>query len=728
MKLSGRSGMNRRFGRLSRQGTSEELPGLNEVAGDEIGQIPVVSVEDVDSTENEEKDTERKSKTAQEEAAERERAAQRQIMAIQELVDTERKYLKHLQICTVTIQGNLLKLQPPLPNLDGMYQHIDKVMDVSSRLLSILDQTDMKPSDPQYLEKLCSSFLLMSEDIEAAYKEYLANYNNITAIENNYKQKEAQWLEMVKVIKSSAPDVNASTLSFFLVMPVQRIARYPLLLQTIQKHTNTQHPAYSLLEHTAHTAVQLNCRINEYKRFREVADKYKKTETLTIKDKINRLSGHSIAKKTARLGQYIKHETGIVPKLKDEEFDALAGIFFVLEKGVTELHANMTAYLSHLQRFLSCSPEEADLDLDGEKVALFSKEITVALRLWIFPVYEIRLKNLVFKPLSSLQELMAGPRNLIRKRQDKLFDFERIEEKSSLSYDEQAIANTYKTINTLLLNELPTFNANALQLLWATLGAFSCLQKDLAMDMEQLTTSFTHQLPHTDLDNSAFWEWAESTVLEGARKLERLCQSVQDELNAPIVQPVVAWSEKRLKELIDKHGTEKIYQLTGPVVATRDLDLTMNKGELVAVISEMDTRGDRRRWLVDAGGPRGYVPASRLARYNHVAMPQPPASPVLNVTSSGPGTRRHSYTQGIQPVLTMSTPCFQVFAGYDFTAQSSHELSLRAGEPVRVVEPHDKRGNAEWSLVEARGQRGYVPSNYLAILPSVVASPTLPHL
>lgn len=153
------------------------------------------------------------------------------------------------------------------------------------------------------------------------------------------------------------PDVNASTLSFFLVTPVQRIARYPLLLQTIQKHTNTHHPAYSLLEHTAHTTVQLNRRINEYKRFREVgedltwaletftastpvccvnmfgywggwiifyrcvffstskADKYKKTETLTIKDKINRLSGHSIAKKTARLGQYIKHETGIVPKV-----------------------------------------------------------------------------------------------------------------------------------------------------------------------------------------------------------------------------------------------------------------------------------------------------------------------------------------------------------------------------------------------------------------------------
>lgn len=111
-----------------------------------------------------------------------------------------------------------------------------------------------------------------------------------------------------------------------------------------------------------------------------------------------------------------------------------------------------------------------------------------------FFLQETRLKSLVFRPLSSLHELMAGPHNLIRKRKDKLLDFEMIEEKGSLSYDEQAIANTYKTMNTLLLNELPQFNAKALQLLWTTLGAFSCLQKDLAMDMEQLATSFTHQV------------------------------------------------------------------------------------------------------------------------------------------------------------------------------------------------------------------------------------------
>lgn len=49
-----------------------------------------------------------------------------------------------------------------------------------------------------------NSFLSLSADIEAAYKEYLANYNNVTAVENGYKQKEALWNEIVKVVKNSA--------------------------------------------------------------------------------------------------------------------------------------------------------------------------------------------------------------------------------------------------------------------------------------------------------------------------------------------------------------------------------------------------------------------------------------------------------------------------------------------------------------------------------------------
>lgn len=67
-------------------------------------------------------------------------------------------------------------------------------------------------------------------------------------------------------------------------------------------------------------------------------------------------------------------------------------------------------------------------------------------------------------------------------------------------------------------------------------------------------------------------------------------------------QPLSPSSQRRLKQLTDKHGSGKIYQIMASVVGSRDLDLNLTKGELVAVISEADSRGDRRRWLVDAGG------------------------------------------------------------------------------------------------------------------------------
>lgn len=73
------------------------------------------------------------------------------------------------------------------------------------------------------------------------------------------------------------------------------------------------------------------------------------------------------------------------------------------------------------------------------------------------------------------------------------------------------------------------------------------------------------------------------------------------------MQPVNPCWEQRLKQLTERHSLEKIYRATAAVWGSRDLDLTLIKGELVAVVSERDSRGDRRRWLVDNGGRFKYL-------------------------------------------------------------------------------------------------------------------------
>lgn len=95
-----------------------------------------------------------------------------------------------------------------------------------------------------------------------------------------------------------------------------------------------------------------------------------------------------------------------------------------------------------------------------------------------------RLDRLVCQPLCSLSDMLVGPQQLVKKRLDKLLDYEEIQERKSemgsVTYDEEAAMNTYLAINALLLAELPRFNQVALQLLGQILCSLSALQRDLA--------------------------------------------------------------------------------------------------------------------------------------------------------------------------------------------------------------------------------------------------------
>ena len=56
-----------------------------------------------------------------------------------------------------------------------------------------------------------------------------------------------------------------------------------------------------------------------------------------------------------------------------------------------------------------------------------------------------------------------------------------------------------------------------------------------------------------------------------------------------------------------------------------------------------------------------------------------------------------------------------MYALYDFDGKNlTGTLSIKAGEPFKVIRKHDEKNNHEWWLVEARnGNSGYVPFNYL---------------
>lgn len=73
---------------------------------------------------------------------------------------------------------------------------------------------------------------------------------------------------------------------------------------------------------------------------------------------------------------------------------------------------------------------------------------------------------------------------MIKKRLDKLLDFERVEEKlldvGSVTYEEEAARHTYQALNSLIVAELPQFNHLVMQWLGQILRTFVVLQRDLA--------------------------------------------------------------------------------------------------------------------------------------------------------------------------------------------------------------------------------------------------------
>ncbi|XP_064885566.1 rho guanine nucleotide exchange factor 37 isoform X2 [Columba livia] len=604
-----------------------------------------------------------------------------QRLAVEELITTEASYVHNIQLCVSDIRAHLQKKQLPDLDLEGLFSNTDDILHVSKRFLKGLEAT----ATQEHEQLLCISALFQEfkEEMESVYKIYCASYEHALLLVESYRKDPRLQEEILETLNATVPHTGASDLSFFLVMPVQRVTKYPLLLGKILENTPPSASAYPALQAAVRAMAQVNANINEYKRRREVATKYNKAEHLTLRDRLARLNTHSIAKKTTRLSRLFMHEAGIVAKTEDREYDDLEEKFQCVVSSVAMLKDNVASYLGHLEKR--------------------------------------RLERLVCQPLCSLSDMLVGPQQLVKKRLDKLLDYEEIQERKSetgsVTYDEEAAMNTYLAINALLMTELPRFNQVALQLLGQILCSLSALQRDLAAQVLHRAEKELEQLPHGHVPLPSFWKMVEDTLQQSSTQLRTFCQTFETVTPSPVTQPLNPAEERKVLSLVSKHGPDKLYQVTSNVSGSKDLDLTLQRGQIVALLQSMDTKGNTSRWLVDAGGPRGFVPAGKLQPYCPVQSQQPGMQ--MPAPESSTERRRHSYAspEAPRPQVATFSPAFQVVSGFSFAARSPREVSLQAGQPVVVLEPHDKKGSKEWSLVEVNGQRGYVPSSYLVTVP-----------
>jgi hypothetical protein len=105
-------------------------------------------------------------------------------------------------------------------------------------------------------------------DILCSYLPYMADayfqYCNCRSQANKYLQSKSDLNKQFrKSLQNFQNNTHGLSLNGFLTKPIQRVTRYPLLIEKILKHTSIDHPDYQSTQEALDCARQLNERINK---------------------------------------------------------------------------------------------------------------------------------------------------------------------------------------------------------------------------------------------------------------------------------------------------------------------------------------------------------------------------------------------------------------------------------------------------------------------------------
>ncbi|XP_064807026.1 dynamin-binding protein isoform X1 [Oncorhynchus masou masou] len=571
------------------------------------------------------------------------RMLEKRSKVIEELLQTEKDYIKDLQMCVKEIIQPLQRKQVQNIDYDGLFGNINSVINLSRRLFKTLQDTD----------SIGNVFLDFKVELEEVYKIYCQNHDDAISLLEMYEKDESiqrhvlECLEKLRAVYRDWGKTNYINLGSFLIKPVQRVMRYPLLLMELLSATPESHHDRPLLAQALLSIKEINVNINEYKRRKDLVLKYRKGDEDTLIDKISKLSMHSIIKKSNRVSSHLKHLTGISPQIKDEAFDEAEKRFRLQERLIKSFIRDISLYLQHIRESASvkvlaaisfCDIYTDRSQLDPERFQRAHRSISDKQ----FPHFKERAEALVIFPLTQLLLMFAGPHKLIQKRFDKLLDYDNCKERAERLKDRrvqdelQAARNNYEALNAQLLDELPKFHRAAEDLFTGCVRAFAQAQRDftkLTLGQLQplvqlsciggnegnLISLFQEEYGRVLqlLQRFSFCQESLPPSTSTRKPLDKKTlekQTSKKQLQGP-PNSILQTDEQRAG-LLARYGPEKLFQAERNFNAAQELDVSILVGDMVGVIKQQDPMGSNNRWLIDNGVSKGFVYSSFLKPYN----------------------------------------------------------------------------------------------------------------
>ncbi|XP_061228385.1 dynamin-binding protein isoform X4 [Neopsephotus bourkii] len=563
------------------------------------------------------------------------RMLEKRSKVIEELLQTERDYIRDLEMCVERIMVPLQLAQMQNIDFEGLFGNIHVVISFSKQLLSTLEASDA----------IGPVFLAQRAELESVYRVYCQNHDEAIALLETYEKDEKMQKLLLDLLDSLRGCTNYINLGSFLIKPVQRVMRYPLLLMELLSATPEAHPDKAPLTAAVLAVKEINVNINEYKRRKDLVLKYRKGDEDSLMEKISKLNFHSIIKKSNRVSSHLKHLTGFAPQLKDEAFEETEKNFRMQERLIKSFIRDLSLYLQHV-RESACMKALAAVsmwDLCMEKSSGDLDQFQKVNRLisdQLFSKFKERTERLVSLPLNQLLSMFAGPHKLVQKRFDKLLDFHNCTERAEKLKDKrtleelQSARNNYEALNAQLLDELPQFLRFAKELFASCVRGYAEAHCDFVrLALEELRPLLSLlKVSSREGNLIAIFQDEHSRVLQQLqaftffpetqaapkKPFERKSMERQSARRQPLIglPSYLLQSDDIRAALLARYPPDSLFQADRNFNAAQDLDVSLLEGDIVGVIKKKDPMGSQNRWLIDNGVTKGFVYSSFLKPYN----------------------------------------------------------------------------------------------------------------
>ncbi|CAD6195626.1 unnamed protein product [Caenorhabditis auriculariae] len=406
---------------------------------------------------------------------------------LEELINSELQFITDINCYTEVVDSStLLSGKQKIIMKNGCAQ----IVQLSATLVQLLTNEQLKPTDKQAIG---NCFLQLRKPFAQTYGFYFRNIEHINQLLTSAKTErtmEEALNDVVQRMRLAGAGVIDSTTA--VGRPVQRCLKYPLFLSEILKHTPVNHYDHPKLMEAVKQMSNLGQKMNESKRRKELTRKYTEEEgPQSFGDMLSKLTIHSLVKKSNRFTYRMGSSLGVVKLTRDSEFDRLVCELDTAERRLVRFNYMLVIYRKKMfhetrvilykriieprKKQVSASDADHQLYVFNDAIKDFAATINA------------KVRDDVVQALRSL------PKKLIKKRNDKLMDYEAAKSKdknSQMRAEAREKYNDYEALNTQVKQQLPKAIDNLNRVLQEAMKTVTSEDEKL---MAKLRTLFEEQ-------------------------------------------------------------------------------------------------------------------------------------------------------------------------------------------------------------------------------------------